>query len=722
VDLTGYLDRLPFERAVLIASADSWVRRVANLGPEITPRFPSSVAPWSVLAQLMDKGALLQSLSAAGVPHPWTESVTTVSDLAALPDSAFAGSFLKPTDSEAFLKRYGVKAFHVESRAEAVQRMTDLESIEIPMLLQDYIPGPPSNHYFIDGFIDRGGRTLACFARQRLRMFPADFGNSTFMQSIPVSEVAEAADSLARLLHHVNYRGVFSAEFKLDERDGVYKMLEVNVRPWWYIDFAARCGVDISYLAYLDALGRELEPIVDYRVGVQLIYPHNDYFSYRALHRKGMLSHWAWIRSWLDSTQPVFQWGDPLPAAWEFGQFVKSRFKSRRPYQGPERRRYPRDKPKEQAKVNEQLLYQSDSGLKVRLLRHPDPERQRCEREILESGIPMPLPSRNAWADVLVDAKSWFLAIEDPRTGRCRGGFALLVDRSRAVPGHLLLRAERIGSNLPPVLQDSAIVAFSRLARQTSRVLRATVEVVTFDDTRRQELGAALTRHGFRRLEQPRNYSQTVVIDLRPDEESIFASLAKKARRDLRAVEKLPVEVRLIDNPQYSARMNDLLNETMTRTGGLPRTHDWESRIELSRAEPRLSRLVGLFHLDKKGPEGLLAFAWGCHHGDHAHYDIAASTRPPEFKAPLAYSPLWNLICWAKEEGASLFDLGGITPGDLASDDPLGGISDFKRWFSKVVVHAGDDWVLEPLPIRAKVAQMISDGARAFQGHRKRTQ
>jgi hypothetical protein len=321
----------------------------------------------------------------------------------------------------------------------------------------------------------------------------------------------------------------------------------------------------------------------------------------------------------------------------------------------------------------------------------------------------------------LTDSRSWFIAVEAGTARRCIGGFAVQVDRSRALPGHVLLRAERIGSNLPPVLQDSAIAAFSRLAHQTSRVLRATVEVVTFDDTRRQELGATLRRHGFRRLEQPRNYSQTVVIDLRPDEESIFASLAKKARRDLRAVAKLPVEVRLIDSTQYGDRMRDLLNETMIRTGGKPKTHDWESRIELSRAAPRLSRLVGLFRLDKDGPEALLAFAWGCHHGDHAHYDIAASTRPPEFKAPLAYSPLWNLICWAKKEGASVFDLGGITPGNLASDDPLGGISDFKRWFSKVVVHAGEDWVLEPRPVRARVAQVLSDGARAFQRHQKRT-
>lgn len=341
-DLSGYLERLPLERAVLVATADSWVRRAMEVTPELAPRFPRAVVPSTVQARLMNKWALTGSLRAAAVPHPNTYRVANPSDLEALPDSAFADAFLKPTDSEAFLGRFSVKAFNIQSRAEAVQRLTDLQGVEIPMLLQEYIPGPPSNHVFIDGFIDRTGRTLARFARQRLRMFPADFGNSTYMRSIPVCDVADAVQSLDRLLASVGYRGVFSAEFKLDERDGVFKVLEVNVRPWWYIEFAAQCGIDVCYLAYLDALGHEAVPIVDYEVGVRLIYPHYDYFSYRALRRRGSLSMGGWVRSWWGATQPVFRWNDPMPAANGAYAFLLSRFRARRPYRGPERRRFPR--------------------------------------------------------------------------------------------------------------------------------------------------------------------------------------------------------------------------------------------------------------------------------------------------------------------------------------------------------------------------------------------
>ena len=341
-NLSGYLTRLPFERAVLIASADSWVRRLANLDEELSERFPSSVSPPEVLGRLMDKAALSDSVQAAGIPHPRTERVGTVADLEALPDSAFIGAFLKPVDSEAFLGRYGIKAFNIRSRAEAEARLHDLEDSRIPVLLQEYIPGPPSNHLFIDGFIDWSGRTLARFARQRLRMYPGDFGNSTYMKTIPLADVADAAHSLRQLLAHADYRGIFSAEFKLDDRDGLFKILEVNVRPWWYVEFAARCGVDVCYLAYLDALRREPVPIAEYQVGAHLVYPHNDYFSYRALRRKGELSLGQWLRSCVGATQPIFCRDDPLPAAADFAYFVRSRFHARRPYRGPERRRVPR--------------------------------------------------------------------------------------------------------------------------------------------------------------------------------------------------------------------------------------------------------------------------------------------------------------------------------------------------------------------------------------------
>ena len=70
----------------------------------------------------------------------------------------------------------------------------------------------------------------------------------------------------------VSYRGIFSAEFKCDDRDGFFKILEVNARPWWYVEAAACAGMDVCSMAYHDALGPTVEPWLATKLGSILGY------------------------------------------------------------------------------------------------------------------------------------------------------------------------------------------------------------------------------------------------------------------------------------------------------------------------------------------------------------------------------------------------------------------------------------------------------------------
>lgn len=119
---------------------------------------------------------------------------------------------------------------------------------------------------------------------------------------------------MKRLLGALRYRGVFDAEFKFDERDRLFKILEVNTRPYAYIGFAATCGVDLVAMAYRDALSLPVEPVAEYRVGRYYFYPADDRVVGCWLIREGKLTAWSWARSWLGAYQPIFSWDDPLPA------------------------------------------------------------------------------------------------------------------------------------------------------------------------------------------------------------------------------------------------------------------------------------------------------------------------------------------------------------------------------------------------------------------------
>ena len=242
--LPGALESLP-PGTVLIPCSDLWARTVAALPDAVRARYPASIAPLEALDILVDKGRFGATLDRLQLPHPTTRPMTSVGDLDEVADATLQSSFLKPVHSQQFFARFGVKAFRISSRADAREKLSKCVGAGFEMTLQEYIPGPPTNHHYIDGLVDRAGVIRALFARQRLRMSPPDFGNSTLMVSVPLEQTGNAVETLRTLFADIRYQGIFSAEFKRDSRDGTFNLIEVNARPWWYVEFAARCGVDV---------------------------------------------------------------------------------------------------------------------------------------------------------------------------------------------------------------------------------------------------------------------------------------------------------------------------------------------------------------------------------------------------------------------------------------------------------------------------------------------
>ena len=158
-------------------------------------------------------------------------------------------------------------------------------------------------------------------------MSPPDFGNSTFQVSVPLSETGDAAETLKTLLADIGYRGIFSAEFKRDARDGEFNLIEVNARPWWYVDFAARCGVNVCEMAVRDALGKPVESLSGYAVGRRCVFPYYDLQAVRDERAAGRLGVLGWASSWLGPYQPVFRWSDPLPAIGEVAAILGDRIR-----------------------------------------------------------------------------------------------------------------------------------------------------------------------------------------------------------------------------------------------------------------------------------------------------------------------------------------------------------------------------------------------------------
>jgi len=350
-------------------------------------------------------------------------------------------------------------------------------------------------------------------------------------------------------------------------------------------------------------------------------------------------------------------------------------------------------------------------GYEVAILRGLSREREQWERSLLRSGRALPLPHRSSWAALQPGARDdWFLTVTDA-SGQPGGAAALQVASSRALPGHLVVRCERFGPGLSPETRRVALAALVAFARAQRRVLRLHVETFSIYPPERTALEDHIQKLGFVRVQPARCYEHTLLVSLEGSEDEILASLHATARRHVRAASKHPVRLQPVEDPAHFARLDEISRETYARTGGRYDGADWARIVALCKREPTGSRLVGLYRTDVPGPGGLLAFAWGCGHGDHVQYSRSGSTRATDLRMPLMYPVVWDLIRWAKTSGARFFDFGGITLGNHESDDPLGGISDFKRFFSERVVAVGAEWAFEPRPLQAYAAKMMSSAA-----------
>lgn len=307
--LESILETLALEEAVLLPCSDDWLRAVASLPARIAACFPSSTPGSHNVETMVDKWKFAQLLSSLRVPHPRTRILSSAAEFDEL--TGIEGAILKPISSVEFAARYGVKGYIAESGDQA---RSLLQRLEFPILVQEFIPGPPDAGYFLDGFRDRKGEIKGLFARRRLRMFPPRLGNSTFVASVPLNELQSAVFSLEYLLEQIRYRGIFSAEFKLDPRDQTFKLIEVNARPWWYVEFAARCGVDVCSMAYRDALDLPVEAATSYETGRTCVFAPNDFRSQRDAAPQARSSWWSVLRSWLRADGIPFHWNDPAPA------------------------------------------------------------------------------------------------------------------------------------------------------------------------------------------------------------------------------------------------------------------------------------------------------------------------------------------------------------------------------------------------------------------------
>ena len=129
-------------------------------------------------------------------------------------------------------------------------------------MIQEIIRGKETYEFYT--YFNKESEPLAICGWDKIRHYPPDFGSGSFCKSVWRSSAIERG---ILLLKAIGYYGFAAPELKKDPRDGKYKLIEINARTILQNRLPAACGVDIEYIAYLDATGRHIRDSV---------LPHNN--------------------------------------------------------------------------------------------------------------------------------------------------------------------------------------------------------------------------------------------------------------------------------------------------------------------------------------------------------------------------------------------------------------------------------------------------------------
>lgn len=200
----------------------------------------------------------------------------------------------------------------------------------------------------------------------------------------------------------------------------------------------------------------------------------------------------------------------------------------------------------------------------------------------------------------------------------------------------------------------------------------------------------------------PTSYTKTRIIDLRPSVNEMLNAFSANGRARLKIKEKEleNVEVKEICEMTAIPFLQEALDASFLRSVEQRSPFNFQPFFESAKNFTKDVVLLGFFF--KETPSHPKAFISGISHGNVVEYSVGGSLSDPELRQfPFNHILMWQLALKSKQNGVELFDMGGITSGE--NNDPLRGISNFKRFFPGFEISTGREMLLIIRPKRLAI-------------------
>lgn len=162
----------------------------------------------------------------------------------------------------------GSIGFNIVENPQHLRKIIELYPPENgEFFIQEYIPQGENSQFGAEVFRDRNGNYASILINEKPRWYPIDGGSPTINVAIKNEELVNLSK---KLLDKMNWQGYANIDFVVDERDGKFKILEVNGRISAAVKLNYRVGVNIAQLLLENAFSESVSIFKDYKDGVSI--------------------------------------------------------------------------------------------------------------------------------------------------------------------------------------------------------------------------------------------------------------------------------------------------------------------------------------------------------------------------------------------------------------------------------------------------------------------
>lgn len=258
------LDRADdWQGALILDTEDYFTTAISQHKEALSERYAVVTSDWQHTQLFIEKHRTYELADVCGVPHPALHLPTSLEELDEIIDGLVYPLMMKPVRSHEFVSHFGEKLFIVDEAAQLRERFRQTLEGHQPVMIQEIIPGTDKGTLeSIEVYINKAGDVTGEQFNIKLRQSPPMFGIMRMGKSVsPIPDIQEHA---LKMLSHIDYRGYASFEFKRDMRDGLPKLIEVNVRIPRNVQLLIASGVNFPWIIYKDFVLNQREVQRDY--------------------------------------------------------------------------------------------------------------------------------------------------------------------------------------------------------------------------------------------------------------------------------------------------------------------------------------------------------------------------------------------------------------------------------------------------------------------------